>query len=83
MTKYIYLDLEAAIEGLIGRTEDGKYECQSCGKSFPTRWQVQRHAEIHLDCFHTCPICGKVAKTRNALEIHNRTYHGGNKCVQY
>ena len=68
---------------MIQRSQEGKYECLTCGKQFATKQKVTRHAEIHLDCYHTCPTCGKVVKTRNALEIHNRTYHGSSANIHY
>ena len=73
--KYI-LDLNAVIETMVGRGQAGKYECLTCGKGFDTKQGAKRHAEIHLEVSHSCIVCMKVFKTRNALSTHYTKYHG-------
>jgi len=65
------------------RLEDTSWRCLTCGKAMGNSTLMKRHCEIHLDCSHSCGICGKEAKTRNALEIHTRRYHGSNSGAQF
>ena len=71
------LDINAVIETMVGRNEDGKYECLACGKVFEAKQSAQRHAEIHLGLTHSCIVCQKVFKTRNTLATHYTKQHGG------
>ena len=72
--------LDAAISELIAAVlqEDGTrlWSCVVCGKT-GRKNDVIRHVEaLHLD--HpgiTCPHCGKVSKTRNALRNHIYSAH--------
>ena len=61
---------------MMERLEDSQWRCLNCSKVMVNSTLMRRHCEIHLDCSHTCNVCGKKAKTRNALEIHTRRYHG-------
>ena len=48
----LIIDLNALLESMIARVEDGgplKYQCQTCGKTMTDRSNMKRHAEVHLD----------------------------------
>jgi len=67
--------LNALVDEMISRGDDGKFLCLRCHKTFSKRQAVQRHAEIHLDLSHPCIACHKVFKTRSALGIHYTRQH--------
>ena len=69
-------DLDEVLNSMMERLIDSTWRCLNCTKVMANSTLMRRHCEIHLDCSHTCNICGKKAKTRNALEIHKRRYHG-------
>ena len=71
-----YADLDEVLNSMMERLIDSTWRCLNCTKVMANSTLMRRHCEIHLDCSHTCNICGKKAKTRNALEIHKRRYHG-------
>ena len=50
------LDLNAVIETMLGRSEDGKYECLTCGKTFETKQGAKKHADVHLGLVHSCIV---------------------------
>ena len=72
-------DLNSVLDGMIAKcTVEGqsKYMCQTCGKTMDNRAKMKRHAEVHLDMSHSCIVCQKQFKTRNALSTHYTRYHG-------
>jgi hypothetical protein len=60
---------------MIQKSQDGKYWCLNCNKSFSERKAAKRHAEIHLNVAHHCIVCQRVFKTRNGLATHYTRYH--------
>ena len=79
-------DLDEVLNSMMERMADARWRCLNCAKTMANSTLMRRHCEIHLDCSHTCNVCGKKAKTRNALEIHTRRYHGngvGINNIQY
>jgi len=68
-------DLDAALESMIIRNEDGSFSCGNCGKTMQRKKDLKRHVEVHLDAFHQCHICQKVSKTRSALAMHYSSTH--------
>ena len=50
--------------------------CNVCGKEGPAKG-MPRHIEAnHIDgVSHSCDICGKISRSRNALRKHNYTFH--------
>jgi len=69
------LDLNAALDGMIQRGEDGRFWCSYCNKTFSGKKECKRPAEIHMNLTHSCIVCQKEFKTRNALAIHYTRYH--------
>ena len=66
---------------MIQRCDDGVspgpvYMCKKCGKKMMNKTKMKRHAEVHLDVNHSCTICYKSLKTRNALSQHYSSVHG-------
>ena len=76
LTQKYYADLDEVLNSMMERMADTRWRCLNCAKTMANSTLMRRHCEIHLDCSHTCNVCGKKAKTRNALEIHTRRYHG-------
>ena len=54
--------------------QQGKWRCTVCGLE-NGKYKVRRHAEVHLDMTHSCIVCAKNFKTRNALSTHYTRYH--------
>ena len=78
-TDSAFAELNAVLESMIERLEDGSglYCCKTCGKTSTSKSKSVRHAEVHMDVVHSCIMCNKPFKTRNALSIHYTRYHGG------
>jgi hypothetical protein len=72
-----FLDLNALVQTMVGRSPGGKYQCLTCGKPFEAKQSVERHAEIHLGLAHHCIVCDKVFNTRNTLATHYTKQHEG------
>ena len=69
------LDLDAAVDAMVEKIQDGSFMCLNCNKVFSSRKDGRRHAEVHLNVRHTCIACNKVCKTRSALAVHYTRYH--------
>lgn len=64
----------------LGRLETGGYTCNICSLSFRDKYRGKRHLEskhFPKEGGHSCPICGKVSRTKNALDVHM------NKCLKH
>ena len=50
--------------------------CNVCGKEGPTKG-MPRHIEANhiTGVSHSCDICGKISRSRNALRRHSYTFH--------
>ena len=68
------LDLNSTLESMVERSDQGKWRCMVCGLE-NDKYKVKRHAEVHLDVAHSCIVCAKIFKTRNALSTHYTRYH--------
>ena len=68
------LDLNSTLESMVERGSQGKWRCTVCGLE-NDKYKVRRHAEVHLDVSHSCIVCAKSFKTRNALSTHYTRYH--------
>jgi len=60
----------------VGKGKRMIWVCKVCGKEGQVG-NVQHHIESHhiTGVTHTCNICGKTSKSRNALGMHKSTYH--------
>ena len=66
-------DSETQIERHLRKqhSEDGKFACEYCGKSFALKSNLQNHQKIHdLDKPFGCDKCEKTYKQRNSLREH-------------
>ena len=80
-------DIEAAAQQYIETDTEGKFRCTLCGKEavgkFDTgsgraiaRSNLKKHIETHFEGLSfPCQLCGKIFRSRNALQIHNTRYH--------
>ena len=70
-------DLKTKIEALTGYIPDsGLWSCRQCGKTFKYKFNLRRHAEIHIDGFtNSCGTCGKTCSTRSKLRNHISRRH--------
>ena len=50
--------------------------CNVCGKQKPLK-QMPQHIEANhiTGISHSCDLCGKTSRSRNALKVHKITYH--------
>ena len=71
-------ELDAKIDSMIENITGGykRFKCTVCGKADKQRVFMKRHVETHLTgVSHSCDICGKVARSSNALIMHHSNYH--------
>ena len=71
------LDLKTKMEALTGYDlQSGKWACRQCGKSFKYKFNLRRHAEMHIDGFsYTCATCGKTFSQTYKLRNHISRRH--------
>ena len=76
-------DLDEQIKSMITKTNisagAGKgllATCNVCGKQKPLK-QMPQHIEANhiTGVSHSCDICGKTSRSRNALRVHKQLYH--------
>ena len=76
-------DLDEQIKSMITKTNisagPGKgllATCNVCGKQKPLK-QMPQHIEANhiTGVSHSCDICGKTSRSRNALRVHKQLYH--------
>ena len=60
---------------MVERGSQGKWRCTVCGMEMNNKSKMKRHAEVHLDVSHSCIVCLKSFKTKNALSTHYTRYH--------
>ena len=70
-------NLNEQINQLLERTDDGRFQCTLCGKSFKTKQQCQNHIEAkHIEGISIpCHLCGKIFRSRNRLATHKTQEH--------
>ena len=66
-----------AVNGLIERVPPGVFKCKKCKKEFPTKFNAQRHADVHQNLCYLCPLCSeeRIFKTRHSLACHKMRLH--------
>ena len=73
------IDYQNQIESFIDKTDQG-YQCIKCGYSSMRKFNLKKHVETHMETLgYQCPLCNKQCKTKNSLDVHNSTFHRGNK----
>ena len=70
-------DLKTMIEALTEYNPDsGFWSCRQCGKTFKYKFNLRRHAEIHIDGFtYSCGTCGKTFSQTSKLRNHISRKH--------
>lgn len=53
------------------------HTCTTCFKSFPSQWNLDRHATIHSpDKDFKCALCGKIFALKDKYQQHLRRHRG-------
>ncbi|XP_025096079.1 oocyte zinc finger protein XlCOF19-like isoform X2 [Pomacea canaliculata] len=59
-----------------GRGQEPQFQCETCGRSFLWASNLKTHQLIHTDVRpFQCSICSKGFTTKQALRLHNQSYH--------
>jgi len=68
--------LRMEVQGLV-KIADKQYQCLKCSKIFPSSHNAQRHYKnAHMDVPKAeCPICQKIFKNDNCLQVHVSRVH--------
>ncbi|XP_060095293.1 zinc finger protein 595-like [Heteronotia binoei] len=65
-----------------GQMKGNPYQCYSCGKTYATQYNLNRHQRIHADSRpYKCTICGKTFTYRYTLIHHEATHTEGKTCL--
>jgi len=59
----------------VENSEEKKYSCPDCGKSFGRKDHLNRHATTHSDVVYPCNICGSSFKRKDGLKHHLSKVH--------
>ena len=63
------------IKSMIQKT-GSNFICQQCGKTGSDMSNMKKHIETHIDgVVHSCHICGKTTRSKNALNTHKSRNH--------
>ena len=55
---------------------DDVWRCKICGKTATTKYNIRRHAELHIEGIsHSCHICNKTFTNKNSLDVHIYRQH--------
>ena len=63
--------------------EDNKHKCESCGNSFPDKYNLERHMKTHKEHkdYNNCQSCSKSFTRPDGLKRHMKTVHGDQKII--
>lgn len=65
-----------------GQMKGNPYRCCSCGKTYATQYNLNRHQRIHANSRpYKCNICGKTFSFRYTLVHHEATHMEGKSCL--
>ncbi|XP_015269045.1 PREDICTED: zinc finger protein 184-like [Gekko japonicus] len=65
-----------------GQMKENPYQCCSCGKTYASQYNLNRHQRIHADSRpYKCTICGKTFTYRYTLLHHEATHTEGKTCL--
>ena len=66
-----------AVNKLIERVPPGVFKCTECQKEFQTKFNAQRHTDVHQNICYYCPLCSedRTFKTRQSLACHKMRLH--------
>jgi len=62
---------------LIETSQDKKHECADCGKTFGSKYHLNRHATTHSGASYPCDSCGSIFKRKEGLRVHMSKVHDG------
>jgi KRAB domain-containing zinc finger protein len=60
---------------LVGAHREKQFSCETCGKTFSTKFNLRSHQQMHIYESIECPTCKKTFKNPNSLKIHIRLAH--------
>ena len=63
------------IKELYRKSDDGQYQCHTCGKIMKDGGAMRRHVETHIEGLsYNCQICGNTFRSKNVLAIHKNRF---------
>merc|ERR1712126_63406 len=64
-------EAKEAVDQLVMKNADNKFECKSCGRTARKSSDIRRHVEIHIEGLSfDCQICGNSFRSRMVLKNH-------------
>jgi uncharacterized C2H2 Zn-finger protein len=67
-------DLSSATTGDV---KDQDLACKDCGKRFSSRYNLERHLQLHRGVRYPCAACGKIYTQKYAWSQHMKVTHKG------
>ncbi|XP_054834592.1 zinc finger protein 85-like [Eublepharis macularius] len=72
---------ERAIDQQENHLKEKPYKCCTCGKTYATQYNLNRHQHVHTDNKpYKCTVCGKTFTYRYTLVHHEATHPEGKVC---
>ena len=63
-------ELEEIIKSML-KSVDGTWTCTKCGRNGPSRYNMKRHIETHIEGISLpCKHCGKTFRSSNCMQAH-------------
>ena len=60
----------------VGSSNIRIFPCETCGKSFPSRWELKRHHRTHTgERPFKCEICGRAFGEKSNMTQHINIVH--------